>query len=588
MTRTLLVSFLLILGSNSLRCPDGTGVQNGTCVKCSPGYYRQASRQSDKTPNFCLPCPAGTKQGAYGAMGPDLCHLCWPGTYSDKNASTHCVNCPSGKTSSYGASKCDTCPPGSFIVLKKGGCQKCPRGTYATETNSLECTPCPNFWCTPKVGARSIRECKPCRRGPEYPRCLNSQYFEYYNPDNVSEWDVKWQHCRDCPSGTGYTGKEPINAADQCTPCGIHRYRNAAHFTDVRLTCEGCPVGLGLDTYSNRGMFCRKKNEPCPPDMYESEGDCKFCDRGYRFIPEEKRCEQCPAGLLSKGGISTKCFKCPNNMRPDRNQRRCTCGAGTFLKDNRCIPCPIGTESTFPDHRFTKCYPCDRGIAVKEGTVRCKPCPVGLVEDPSSPGTKCAPCPKGLIPSDFGTFFGYARVSHDYCVSPQTNCPPGTRRSVSSYGYFHGCEDIFCSRESKESDLGVTCKGCPLGAILKESGPGCDYCPPDAVSDGGLATKCTACTLGKARSWSGDTCACMGSIRRGWGMQDGLCKKCPPGTYNLGDDEICKPCRANQISKGYRCRGCPPYKIPSDDKTRCVDCPPGTTPNRRSGADKCI
>lgn len=583
----LIISFsiALAIAAAALKCPDGTTDKNGTCIQCAPGYYRQASRKNDERPKECLACPPGTSQSAFGAVAVDLCRPCIPGTYAPNEASVECKKCPDDTTSSFGAKTCFSCEAGSIVSPNGAGCEPCQSGTFSSERNSFECTTCPYLTATDGVGATSISDCKPCTGGPNCRRCGPSAYYENYNnPENAIESDYSWLVCRECPSGTFYNGTKAITSDSQCRPCPVGTFRNVAEYSS---DCKPCKDGRS--TAAPGGMFCRHDGEPCPSDTYKADdGNCKFCDRGYRFVPDKNTCEKCPRGFISVGGLTTVCRKCPSNMRPDVDQRVCVCAAGKYLAGNRCISCPKGTETGVAYTLFRSCFPCTGGVAPREGSAVCKPCPLGLI--PNENSTACAECPKGLMPN----ILDESDSGNTQCVVPQTRCPPLTRRTTVGAGYsFFGCEDISCTRESDESDLGVTCKGCEPGYYLAENGRGCKRCSPHSVSDGGLATWCTKCTAGRVADFSrgvGSTCVCSGFSRMGYGMQGGVCKKCPPGTYSDFEDEICLQCPSGTIidADQTKCQKCPSYQVPNNGNTGCVPCPEGTMPNRRSGADKCL
>lgn len=572
--------------ASEIECSEGTVEQGGVCVPCKPGsYWKRPPQYGDPKAATCRKCPPGTRQSAFGAQGPDLCHYCFPGTYAPKWGSTKCETCPSGTSSYYGWSKCGTCDPGSYFWPRDFGCMLCPIGYYSTEKNAVKCTKCPYLTTTKEKGASSINDCKPCTNGPACQKCRPSEYYQYYNPDKIPDSDVWWPPCRRCPSGTFHKGGGGISSEDQCQPCPAGTVRSAAGSSGTCMPCKG-----GKTTSAPGGMFCRRPDNPCPADTYEADdGNCKFCDRGYKFTPATRSCEKCPAEHVSSGGIRTKCFRCPGDLRPDRNQMFCVCGLGTYRMGMQCIPCPVGTFMDNPDHSEKQCMKCSEKVASRKGSARCEPCPLGLV--PNDNFTACVKCPKNLMPSIVDpSRYQYDLAWHTGCVSPQTRCPPASKRSTSYAGVnpFAGCSFIPCTRDSVESDLGVNCIGCKKGFVLRKFGNGCSRCAPDSVTDGGLATECKLCPDGKAAVGEGDICGCYGRYRLDYGMQDGVCKPCPTGTYSGLNDDVCKRCESNRIVDVGNCRKCPSYKVPNKNQTACELCPMGTKPNRRYGANKCV
>ncbi len=74
-------------------------------------------------------CPAGTFDSVAGTGNVATCTACWPGTYSDDDATT-CTPCPVG---SYN-------PNPSGAGLKS--CLPCPVDTFANTVGTDSCTPC--------------------------------------------------------------------------------------------------------------------------------------------------------------------------------------------------------------------------------------------------------------------------------------------------------------------------------------------------------------------------------------------------------------------------------------------------------------
>lgn len=576
------IVLILALGSAAAitECPEGSQFSSGECVPCKPGYY-SFTRKRNLT-RICLPCPVGTSQPAFGAVAVDVCRPCWPGTFASEEASTACKPCPIGTWSFFGAHKCDTCPPGTTILADGAGCKACPIGWYSTTTNSVRCTQCPFLTTTSGEGATSPASCKPCSGGRSCRKCWTNSYFDDYKPYRIPGEDpTSTLMCRQCPSGTDNRRSRAISSASQCQPCPKGWYSDSLRGPSVCQPCKN-----GRSTAAPGGMYCRKDGQACPADTYEtSKGDCRFCDRGYRFVPKKQICEKCAIDELSKGGLSTECYKCPNNLVPDLIYPRCVCEMGHEQRGNRCVPCARGYFNDSP-YGLVPCKECYNGIAPREGTARCQPCPLGLV--PNAERTMCIECPPGLMPNILREFERGKDNGHSYCVLPQTRCAMTEQRFVAYDNSFTFCGIQYCSRNSEQSDVGVNCKACDKGNRLHRTDSRCIPCPKESISDGGLVKRCTPCRNGNASVGDGDECGCYGSHRINYGMQDGVCKKCPEGQFSNIIEDVCKPCGTAQIITRTRCRFCPPYRVPSEDQTKCVACPTGTIPNRAYHADKCL
>lgn len=577
-----IIFFALVLITTAIECPVGTLLLDGKCIQCEPGHYSFTPEHSSR--RRCLPCPAGTSQPAFGAVERRLCRACWPGTFAVEKASTECKPCPSGTWSYYGADKCHTCPAGTFILPKGEGCKSCPFGYYSTKPNSLYCTQCPFLTTTYTLNATSPADCKPCVRGPYCRKCSVSDYFQPYEAYNLTKYDSSYFGCRECPSGTYYEGFRAISSASQCRPCPQGKFR--VH-RKVSSWCSLCKSGQ--TTASPGGMYCKKESDPCPADTYETaDGNCNFCDPGYRFIPEKKTCKKCPPGTVGKGRLSTKCYKCAKNMFPDVYQGRCVCKLGEERKNNRCVPCPVGHYNDWTNN-IESCRPCEKGIAPRKGTVRCKNCPFGLVSNKDH--TSCTTCPPELMPNIFSDrdyeLLGWGVTVGTQCVVPQTGCSISQEYRL-SYGRTYICSEKYCTPETVEADFGVKCRVCEKGHYLFENRNGCDACEPDSVSDGGVATECKPCPNGTVAIGEGDKCGCSGYYRVNYGMQGGVCKKCPSGFYSTKKDEFCKRCGSAQIITDSGCKYCWRNQVPNDEKSKCVPCPPGTKVNRGIRADKCV
>jgi len=83
---------------------------------CPPGTYTEATGATSLS--ACLPAPKGNF--AAGA-GNDGFTPCLPGTYSDKEGSAACKDCPPGYQCPAGATVATPCRPGFYSDMKQVG-----------------------------------------------------------------------------------------------------------------------------------------------------------------------------------------------------------------------------------------------------------------------------------------------------------------------------------------------------------------------------------------------------------------------------------------------------------------------------------
>ena len=91
-------------------CKPGYGLSNGTCTKCSAGYYSAGGTAS------CTKCPAGSYSSTTGSTS---CTKCSAGYYSSSAGSTSCTKCPQDTYSANaGATSCTACQ--KYYLAKEG------------------------------------------------------------------------------------------------------------------------------------------------------------------------------------------------------------------------------------------------------------------------------------------------------------------------------------------------------------------------------------------------------------------------------------------------------------------------------------
>lgn len=544
-------------------CPQGSIRKGTTCEKCPPGTYA-GFRSSDG----CIKCRPGTFNPYAGGFAVEYCRQC-PNTAFSGAGATECKPCPPNSISS--GSKCVTCPLGTALDFK-GNCTPCDPGSFSSSSGPERCQPCPDGLTSPR-GAKSISECKPCPPGlgasaSSGGRCdVCDRRFILPGPGKP---------CTKCPFGSvpKRTKKQTLSSTT-CKPCTKNAIPEAGFF------CRKCPPGT--ETNAPGATYCKTIGSiECPKNFYKtSTGNCLTCPRGMRLLEDKDTCEDCPEGTISPGATITKCTSCPEGMMPNPDQSRCICGPGFPANaSGECKPCPPGTSF---DSYDGKCFECFEGSISPNTGGECQSCPFGSTSNKKRGGTACVPCPPGFMPPFF--------ESSGECVLISTACPPGMRRDVID-GFLSECKRVDCQADTPPEEIGKNCISCEPGERLIRSGK-CVSCPRNAVSDGGLSGVCTMCPNGLLRNpFKKSECHCIGESLRGRGLMDGMCKKCPEGTYSPFNKGLCMLCPAGRFtdSTGNEfCSGCPLGTFSDvEGAPFCKKCPDGFVPDAPFMATHCV
>lgn len=152
-----------------------------------------------------------------------------------------------------------------------------------------------------------------------------------------------------------------------------------------------CPAGTFKEVFRDSG--------PGPRNM------CSTCPVNARFNRLKNRCDFCKDELhhFSKGGLDTKCRKCPDGKVVFRG--RCECVDNREIVGGTCQKCPKGSVGFL---QRPGCVPCPAGTFQKGGNnPLCRNCRSGMVSE--SGATECSECLKGT------TTFGQGDAN---CVKP--------------------------------------------------------------------------------------------------------------------------------------------------------------------------
>ena len=555
----------LLRAQPEINCPPGQFFTQQSCEPCPAGTFRSVD-----TPNTCVPCPAGTFSPVAGLGVRSLCRFCPRNTFSDAG-SARCANCPEGTVADTGSSRCRACGKGFRLI--GDSCEACEPSTFNSKNATLECESCPFPLTSPRQATSSsvcttcppgqvafFGDCQPCTPG-------------FFKPGRRGD-------CRRCPPGS-VSG----NGAVRCTPCPADTF---ARRFDQR--CRPCPEGK---TSNGPGATrCRPiGSASCPSTKFENaNGDCQVCPSLFRYNKETKMCERCPRGTVSRGGLQTECEKCPPGQRPGDSPGACRCPQGMFRAGTKCEPCPPGTGGNFVNVIGRNgCIACGLGtFASRRGSRRCTPCPLGTFSDEEG-AARCKRCPTGSAPNRTPRFI-LTIPGSTRCVSITTGCTLGSQPTRDAFGDLV-CQRMDCLVGTPVEDIGIKCLPCRPGTRLVEER--CRVCPIDAVSDGGVITECTQCNNGLFRSFFDDSkCACDGDPGTGKGIQDGVCKDCPPGSHGSPNFSECMECRKGFFASGFGnafCTRCPTGTFSDEEGlASCKTCPKGQVPERLTGARECV
>lgn len=320
-------------------------------------------------------------------------------------------------------------------------------------------------------------------------------------------------------------------------------------------------------------MICQLDNAPCPANYFANHhGSCVTCGPNQRLSRSTNKCVACEDGMFSRGGVSHVCETCPHGMQYVQRLDNCLCKPGLVpTVAGGCVKCPLGRVRGDLE-AGPVCERCYFGsVARNKGMETCSVCPEGMFQ-PNMGEAKCIKCPEGTV-QETGSF-------GRRCVSTRSNCQLGFDRILDG--------DLFtCVRRGKcptgtferVGNMGKECATCPKGMRYVKEEAKCIQCGAREVSYGGVSTKCQECSRGMFRYRpEGDTCRC---IEAGYGLYDGTCKKCLPGSFSVYYKQTCTLCPKGTFTSITgtlsACPRCPRnFFTDVEGATHCKPCPKGT------------
>ncbi|XP_077862127.1 uncharacterized protein LOC100378937 [Saccoglossus kowalevskii] len=231
---------------------------------------------------------------------------------------------------------------------------------------------------------------------------------------------------------------------------------------------------------------------------------------------------------------------CENGSVLAYNNDACVqCPSGEYhdIDSDTCLPCEMGYYQ--PDEGQTECYKCPdndithgrRSIDVSQCVARCT---AGHYYDSSA--SQCEPCKRGYWQDKEGKFVcntcTKGMLTDEEGATNASQCLEVCKSVGIQLGVSGECEP--CQKGTYRSDVDqqVSCIMCPFGFTTEESGA-------DSI----------------------DLCN-VADCNVGWYLNNGVCEKCPLGTYN--------PLRHQD-----RCQSCPEYYTTNTEgalfESECVD-----------------
>ena len=217
-------------------CPSGRYNENSgastfqlACIQCNPGSFSVHPGAISET--FCTSCVAGTYNTEHGSNASSHCLRCPLGTSSSSKRSSYdsCIPCRAGFYASNAGSKtCASCMSGKFSESTTGTssdvCHNCPHGWYQSELGQRGCVPCAIGSFSNKTAASSSESCQLCRMGKfaavasGASICIDCLAGYYSSSLGASSLDT----CHVCPTNTvsNLTGASTVKACQACSGKG--------------------------------------------------------------------------------------------------------------------------------------------------------------------------------------------------------------------------------------------------------------------------------------------------------------------------------------------------------------------------------
>ena len=500
---------------------------------CASGFYNPTDGTASSA---CLACPTGTSSSA----GASSCaYTCTAGTFNPSGGATSasCLTCAANSWAAAGAASCTICgaglvaPAGSFSAA---ACAfRCSAG-YANPSGGATGAACQlcaaNSWAAP--GSTACNSCAPGLVSPAgsstAAACAYACAANYYNPSGGAAADA----CLRCPVNTaapaGASSCAFVCAAGSANPGGGSTF----------LSCEQCPANTWAAAGAASCTLCGP-GLAAPPNSTSAAACYYGCAPGdgnpTRGLTSSA-CVLCPSGTWSAAGAAS-CSACPNGLRsPVRSTSpefcQAACWPGTYNR-NAYLRAPEWAPYLGMDATRGVCLSCASNTYSAGNVTACTACPAGRFTNSTL-----------LQITDDWTKVGdytHGAVSVNECLAP----PP--------YRCFAGSYNPTASASAD------ACKNCAANTWSAEGSASCTLCPTGYVSPPS-STSADACTLAPPYS------CYSGYYNPTGGIKDTDCKTCPTNTYSFW----------NATSCWWMCL--PGFTNPTKGSTAasCISCPANT------------
>lgn len=515
-------------GSTVCTCNAGYEESTGSCRECAHGHYNPGQNSS------CQPCPLSTWSGITASVACQPCPENSASTVTGMTSVQGCV-CDGGYAGDSGV--CSLCPAGTYHATTTTTCFDCLAGKYTASGGATSCVSC-------GLRANSDDGATTCLCDPAYTRsgdlCMPCAAGSFKNSSGN-------QTCSPCASG-----HYSLSAADACSVCPADTYQD----TEKSTGCKSCPPHSVSLPGSTAAGDCR-----CLPGFSSVDGECVACGYGeYKTTTANEACQTCATGyytLAPGAAADSLCLLCTHDSYVSAGMCvQCVANAeadegSASIGDCHCLPGFSGSAET-----GGSCEPCPQGhFKAINGDAACEECPPGSVGGTVLPRSSLAAC-QACPPNSF-------KLNSTHCAACSTgsSSPTGSASSKNCT-----CDPGF----SGDAFSGGLCVPCSAGEFKNWSGSGeCAMCPRGKYNGATGASSPSACEscpdhttqLSPPPYTSAFECQCVA----GYGVAQGACELCPPGSFKEAGQYACQECPAASYYPASEaapfvldlCRACP-------------------------------
>ncbi len=470
--------------------------QGSTCTDCGTGKY--STRTGATSADVCTNCAAGQipsagsyscqncAAGSYSAAGSSACVECEVGKISQGDASSVCLSCPTGATSSpvprtaciclpgYDGALCSACAAGKFKTNTSNTdvCISCAAGTYG---GGATCTNCPAGSSSP-AGSTVLTACTPCAAGG---------------------YSIAGSTCTACAAGTS-SANAGASASVACGNCVAGKYASAPGMS----ACTSCAAGKYLASTGASVAVA-----------------CVDCIAGKYAIAGSSVCTDCVAGTFSASSAAANCTSClAGKYASAPGTSACaSCAAGKFLATTgasasvACGDCVAGKYAIAGSANCTDCAANTYASVI--GASACTSCGTTAVTTGtgSSSAAQCL-CGAGKECSNNAGFRNLGGFNCDYVVA--NSCVLDN-----ACGQCCVCQAAAaCANQASAPP--VACAQCAPGTFKNSTGAAqCSKCEIHTYASSTGAIVCTSCGTTAVTTGTGSSsvaqCLCKAGYRNG-------------------------------------------------------------------------